>query len=49
MHANKYLILTTSPEFLREAPDQFNRVGKMIDEDLTKPTTNLSDLVICYD
>ncbi len=32
-------------EFFRDAPDRFNRIAKLIDEELVKPTASLSDLV----
>ena len=32
-------------EFFRDAPDRFNRIEKLVDEELIKPTASLSDLV----
>jgi chemotaxis methyl-accepting protein methylase len=38
-------IAMNDSDFFREAPEQFKRLQALIDEELIKPTTNLTDLV----
>jgi chemotaxis methyl-accepting protein methylase len=38
-------IAMNDSDFFREAPEQFKRLQTLIDEELIKPTTSLTDLV----